>query len=122
MNARQRRTAYRAIKAMIGRNIEFTLANGVVRAGVVLGLTKPVLEMGSNSDKSNFAGSRPSVHRVRVRLESKATMSPLLTRVKFVPHASALAKSISRMVESVKAASVAMRKIHKSMLPKQQFA
>jgi len=83
MNAQQRRKAYRAIKALTGKPIQFTLANGTVRAGVVLGLTKPVLEM-AGSDKSNFAGSRPSVHRVRVRLESKATMSPLLSRVRFV--------------------------------------
>lgn len=84
MNAAQRRTAYRKIKALAGKAIEFTLKNGAVRKGVILGLTKPVLELGSCSAAYLFDGNRPSVHRIRVRLESKATMSPLLSRIKLV--------------------------------------
>lgn len=85
MNAAQRRTAYRKIEALAGKAIEFTLKNGAVRKGVILGLTKPTIELPSkHGGLTCFNGNRPSVHRIRVRLESKATMSPLLSRIKLV--------------------------------------
>lgn len=86
MNAQQRRKAYRAIKAMVGKAVTMTLADGkTVRRGVALGLTKPTIELASMSPDATFSVTRrPSVHRVRVRLESKATMSPLISRVAFI--------------------------------------
>lgn len=84
MNASQRRKAFRKIKSFVGKAIEMTLKTGVVRSGVVLGLTKPVLELGSMPTDYSFSGTRPSLHRLKVRLESKATMSPSVSQIRFL--------------------------------------
>lgn len=82
MNAKQRRTRYRKIIGMIGKPVVYFKPRGIL-TGVVLGLSRPVEHLSSNSDDSNFDGSRPSVHRVRILLDSGAQISPRISRVVF---------------------------------------
>jgi hypothetical protein len=84
MNARQRRTAYRKIDRMVGKTFNYIKNRFEAVPVVVLGRTKPVHLMSSNSDNSMFDGTRPSVHRVMCRRAGRnddSSLSPRLSQL-----------------------------------------
>jgi len=80
MNAQQRRKAYRSIKRMVGKLVNYRVGS-ITHTGLVVGLTDRVYNLASTSDFCMFDGSRPSVHRVRVKLPSGSHQSPRLSKL-----------------------------------------
>jgi hypothetical protein len=88
MNARQRRTAYRALPK-IGTILEFCRPNRIVMVRVI-GRTSNVNLLASTSDDSMYTGERPSVRRVRTEtipgpFETAGRNAPLVSRLRTVP-------------------------------------
>lgn len=84
MNAHQRRKAYRKIDRMVGKTFNYTKNRFEAVPVVVLGRTRPVHLMSSNSDYSMFDGARPSVHRAmcrRVGRNDDSSLSPRLSQL-----------------------------------------
>ena len=87
MNAQQRRKAYRAIDALIGKRAIFIGKDGRRFPVTVIDRADPPAETASSAwEGYNFDGSRPSVHRVKCRADhhhSGASISPRLSLLRF---------------------------------------
>jgi hypothetical protein len=87
MNAQQRRKAYRAIDALIGKRAMFLGKDGRQFPVTVIARAEPPSQSASSAwGGYNFDGSRPSVHRVRCRADhhhSGASFSPRLSLLRF---------------------------------------
>jgi hypothetical protein len=88
MNAQQRRKAYRNLPKA-GTVLELHRPARIVLVRV-LGYSAPVLELASTVADYWYAGTRPSMHRVRVEtipgpFETAARSTPLVSRLRAVP-------------------------------------